>query len=134
MTGAASGIGQAVAVSFAREGCQRIVILDRNLAGLKATSDSIASANPEVEVVAKQIDISNADAVQEVFKEISGVFGRIDYCVNAAGVIGNNQRSTETDVEVFDGIYGINYRGSFLLALSCTSFYSCHLACDLDAD
>ena len=48
------------------------------------------------------------------YKEVHANFGRIDYAVNVAGVVGNNQSTTETSTEDFDKINSVNYRGVFL--------------------
>jgi NAD(P)-dependent dehydrogenase (short-subunit alcohol dehydrogenase family) len=45
---------------------------------------------------------------------IVGRWGRVDYAVNAAGIIGNKARTTETSAEQFDEINGVNYRGAWL--------------------
>lgn len=45
---------------------------------------------------------------------VADTFGRIDYAVNCAGILGQAQRSTETTTETFDHINTVNYRGSFL--------------------
>lgn len=41
-------------------------------------------------------------------------FGRLDYCVNCAGIMGNNQNSTDTSTADFDLINNVNYRGCWL--------------------
>lgn len=41
-------------------------------------------------------------------------FGRLDYCVNCAGIMGNNQNSTDTSTRDFDLINSVNYRGCWL--------------------
>lgn len=41
-------------------------------------------------------------------------FGRIDYCVNCAGILGNSKPSAETSVDDFDKINSVNYRGTWL--------------------
>lgn len=42
------------------------------------------------------------------------MFGRIDYAVNCAGILGGGQRSTETTSEAFDHVNGVNYKGCWL--------------------
>lgn len=41
-------------------------------------------------------------------------FGRLDYCVNCAGILGNSRPSVETSVDDFDKINAVNYRGTWL--------------------
>ncbi|KAK0357444.1 hypothetical protein LTR02_003332 [Friedmanniomyces endolithicus] len=114
ITGAGSGIGQATAVSFAREGCEKIVIADRNEQGLDNTRDAIQKVNSECEVYDVRIDVSSAESVDYLVDEAVKIFGRVDYCCNAAGVLSNNERSDATSPEEFDRINGINYRGCWL--------------------
>ncbi|TKA31433.1 hypothetical protein B0A50_02280 [Salinomyces thailandicus] len=93
VTGAASGIGQATAISFAKEGCARIVIADVNLSGLRETEAQIekeyipAAADPSAscEVLAAVTDVSDPDSVQHLIDQAVEKFGRVDYVCNAAG-------------------------------------------------
>ncbi|TKA67764.1 hypothetical protein B0A55_08432 [Friedmanniomyces simplex] len=114
ITGAASGIGQATAISFAREGCRKIVLADRNEQGLDETREAIRQVSSECHVLPVKTDVSAPDSVDNLIAQAVGRFGRIDYCCNAAGVLSNNQNSTATSPEEFDRINGINYRGCWL--------------------
>ncbi|KAL3422406.1 short-chain dehydrogenase reductase [Phlyctema vagabunda] len=114
------GIGRATAISFAKEGCLKICICDRDVAGLKATKSLITSTIPDgkekIQVLLKQVDMLEEFQVVDFLESVSFNFGRVDYCVNAAGVLGNNKRSTETTAQQFDLINGINYRGAWLMS------------------
>jgi NAD(P)-dependent dehydrogenase (short-subunit alcohol dehydrogenase family) len=109
-----TGIGSGVARAFARDGCMRIAITDLNAELLKQTRDTIVEAHPEVQVYAEAGDISNASFTTKFFENVAKELGRIDYAVNCAGVLGNNQRSTETSPEEFDSVNNVNYRGCWL--------------------
>lgn len=54
------------------------------------------------------------EAIELMVKTTVERWGRVDYAVNAAGVIGNNARSTSTSSSQFDLINSINYRGAWL--------------------
>jgi len=54
------------------------------------------------------------EAIEEMVKKTVDKWGRLDYAVNAAGVIGNNARSTSTTSSQFDLVNNINYRGAWL--------------------
>jgi NAD(P)-dependent dehydrogenase (short-subunit alcohol dehydrogenase family) len=54
------------------------------------------------------------EAVDTMVKRTVEKWGRLDYAVNAAGIIGNNDRSTSTSSFQFDMINGVNYRGAWL--------------------
>ncbi|KAH6684553.1 hypothetical protein B0J14DRAFT_612537 [Halenospora varia] len=114
ITGAASGIGRATALSFAREGCLKVAICDRNKEGLEETSKLIIEISKDVEVLVLEVDMLKEEGIDGMVAETVEKWGRVDYAVNAAGVIGNNQPSTETAASQFDTINGINYRGVWL--------------------
>ncbi|KAK4967905.1 hypothetical protein LTR42_010233 [Elasticomyces elasticus] len=123
ITGSASGIGQASAISFAREGCKKIVLADRNAEGLEETKEAIKAASSECDVLTVETDVSSAESVDHLVEQAVASFGRIDYSCNAAGigslckrsgVLSNNERSDATTPDEFDRINGINYRGCWL--------------------
>ncbi|KAI7559322.1 hypothetical protein D0864_14029 [Hortaea werneckii] len=114
VTGAASGIGQATAVSFAKEGCSQIVIADRNVTGLDETHSRVREAAPNCSVLSVQTDVSDQASVQALIDKAVETFGRLDYVCNSAGTLSNNERSHETSLEEFDRINNINYKGCWL--------------------
>ncbi|GAB7364818.1 hypothetical protein MBLNU230_g5612t2 [Neophaeotheca triangularis] len=86
ITGAASGIGQTTATSFASEGCTRITICDRDENGLQTTKSRIeAQSGSACKVLVCAGDISQESFVQSVLAKTVSEFGRVDYGVNCAG-------------------------------------------------
>ncbi|KAH8810726.1 hypothetical protein F5884DRAFT_259486 [Xylogone sp. PMI_703] len=114
VTGAANGIGQAIAYAFAKEGCLRIVIADLNQSGLQETENNIKTSFGRAEVLVCTVDVAKPDDVIKLLEQAIGRFGRVDYAVNAAGIIGSPQRSHEMSVEEFDRINQVDYRGCWL--------------------
>lgn len=115
ITGAAgTGMGAAIAKSFAQEGCKKIAITDMNNDLLEATRIAIAEKHADVRIVAVVGDISDENFVDTFFTRVVKELGRIDYCVNCAGIMGNNKNSTETSLADFDKINNVNYRGCWL--------------------
>lgn len=110
---AGTGIGSAIARSFAQEGCRRIFITDLST-GIKEIEESIKHGQPEVDIRSSAGDISDPTFVRQCFKEAIDHFGRIDYLVNAAGFRSNKQATTELSIEDFDKINNLFYRGVFL--------------------
>ncbi|KAI8226329.1 putative ATP-dependent RNA helicase [Colletotrichum sp. SAR 10_96] len=84
VTGAASGIGRQVAVSFAREGCKRIALLDKDEEGLSETSRRCREANGDTRTFVIEIDNRNEDDVSAGMEYVTEEWGRIDYAVNCA--------------------------------------------------
>ncbi|GKT40775.1 3-oxoacyl-[acyl-carrier-protein] reductase 4 [Colletotrichum spaethianum] len=85
VTGAASGIGRQVAISFAREGCKRIALLDRDEDGALETARMCREANGETRTFVMEIDNRNDEDVLACMENVVEEWGRIDYAVNCAG-------------------------------------------------
>lgn len=66
------------------------------------------------DILVHQVDMLLDDQIESMVQAAVSKWGRVDYAVNAAGVIGNNDRSTNTSSQQFDLINGINYRGCWL--------------------
>jgi NAD(P)-dependent dehydrogenase (short-subunit alcohol dehydrogenase family) len=84
VTGAGSGIGQAIAVAYAREGA-RVIITDQNSAACAQTLEQVQAAGGQGWVFA--LDVTDADAVQALATRVQAEIGAIDILVNNAGVI-----------------------------------------------
>lgn len=110
VTGAARGIGRAVARRFAREGAT-VFAADRlpdELGGVVATL--VAEGG---NVQACSLDVTDEAAVDAAIMGIIDVAGRIDVLANVAGVIAL-EAIDATDVATFDRIVAVNLRGPFL--------------------
>jgi 2-keto-3-deoxy-L-fuconate dehydrogenase len=105
VTGAASGIGRAIAQLFAARDAS-VWIVDRDAAGAEATARAIRDVGGDAEWLAA--DVADAAAVVAVGKRA----GAIDVLVNSAG-IGHVGDLPRTDVEDLDRLYAVNVRGVF---------------------
>jgi len=83
ITGAASGIGREIALTFAREGA-KIVIADLNPEGADQTAREIQSANGQAVGVA--VDVSSEAAVESGMAQAFAAFGGIDILISNAGI------------------------------------------------
>jgi 2-keto-3-deoxy-L-fuconate dehydrogenase len=112
VTGAGSGIGQAIARLFARQGAH-VIVLDLDPKAAAATEESIRSADGHAEPLA--CDVADANQVADVFGRIDAARHRIDILVNNAGIahVGTIEQTTEADL---DQIYRVNVKGVFLCA------------------
>jgi len=110
VTGGGSGIGRAIAATFARQGA-RVVILEVDAAGAREAAAAIAASSGRADV--EPCDVTDAAAVTRAFKAILERHARIDILVNNAGVahIGTIEETTEAD---FDRLYAVNVKGVFL--------------------
>ncbi|KAL7422164.1 hypothetical protein Q5752_002809 [Cryptotrichosporon argae] len=117
VTGAGgTGIGAAIARTFASCGCTQLVLTDINETSLQSTTASVSALAPGVEILAVAGSVADPAFVDALFDEIKTKFGRLDYAVNCAGVIGHGGRSDELSVEQFDFVNSVNYRGVWLCA------------------
>ena len=84
VTGAGSGIGQAIAVAYAQEGA-KVVITDLDLVGCHQTLEKIQDLGGQGWVYA--LDVTDVAAVQTLANQVQNELGNIDILVNNAGVI-----------------------------------------------
>ena len=82
VTGAAVGLGKAIAETFARFGAD-LAICDRDAENLARTGHAIESAGRRA--LAAELDVRDAERVREFFEGIEATFGRVDVLVNNAG-------------------------------------------------
>jgi NAD(P)-dependent dehydrogenase (short-subunit alcohol dehydrogenase family) len=111
VTGAASGIGRATSIAFAREGA-RVAILDRTEDGLQQTADTIRANGGEAVIIA--CDVALPERVEAAVARVVDTFGRIDIAFNNAGVENTAAPVAEITLESWDRILDINLRGTFL--------------------
>ncbi len=110
VTGAARGIGQAIAVTLANEGAD-LILCDLQTDWLKETAEKITAAGRKVTCLAA--DVSNADAVTAAVKAAKEECGRIDILINNAGITRDNLLIRLTE-EHWDQVLDINLKGTFL--------------------
>src|SRR5215471_11274385 len=118
ITGATSGIGQAIAVRFAREGAN-VAINYRADAGeadetMALTRDARAAGDTGRNLPVRA-DVSNEEQVKEMFEQTIREFGSLDVLINNAG-IQKESPSHELAAADFDRVLGVNLRGAFLCA------------------
>jgi NAD(P)-dependent dehydrogenase (short-subunit alcohol dehydrogenase family) len=74
----------------------------------------IRSTHPKTQLLTKAGSVADDQFADSFINEVVQAFGRVDYAVNCAGVIGKSLRSAETTIEEFDRVNNINYRGCWL--------------------
>jgi len=105
ITGAASGIGKAVALVFSKQEAT-VHLLDMNADALAAAMKEIKRSGADA--IAHQLDVTSQSAVKTVFEKIS----KVDILINCAGIshIGKADTTSEED---FDRVYKVNVKGMY---------------------
>ena len=111
VTGAASGIGQATAVRFAREGA-RVGLLDRNSDGLEQTRSMIDDVSRSL---ALQADLTDEPGTVEAVATLLRWQGRLDAVVNVAGIC-PSEEYLDAPRSHWDAVIQINLRGTYVVA------------------
>jgi len=110
VTGAAQGIGKAVALLLAEKGAD-IVVSDINLEKAEETAREIEAIGRKA--MAIRVDVANGNDVDRMVEAILGRFGQIDILVNNAGITRDKLvlRMTEED---WDAVLNVNLKGTFI--------------------
>jgi len=109
VTGAASGLGMAIAKRLHSEGA-RVVMLDVNEVAVQSAEKAVGD-----NAAACAVDVTDESQVSSVIERIGKDFGRIDILVNSAGITGKtNVKSHEVDPADVRHVFNVNFHGSFL--------------------
>lgn len=113
VTGAAQGIGAAVAEAFAANGAN-VVLADVNAAGASETAADLAETH-DADTETVEVDVTDYDAATAMVEAVEDRFGALDVLVNNAGVAGT-QRFVDSDPEDWQRKLGVSLFGT----LNCT--------------
>lgn len=106
ITGAARGIGKAIAAQFVNMG-GRAVIVDVNEEQAKETAQELGNA------VAYAVDLGDTEAVKTVFNQIIADMGKVDVLINNAGIV-NTTEFGELTLEEWDKVLAVDLTAPFL--------------------
>jgi 2-keto-3-deoxy-L-fuconate dehydrogenase len=112
VTGGGSGIGQAIAELFAKQGAQ-VAVVDLNEGAAQETTSRITAAGGRA--TAHRCDVTRAEEVAATLDAVVAGAGRLDVLVNNAGIahVGTIETTSEAD---FDRVMGVNVKGAYLVA------------------
>jgi short-subunit dehydrogenase len=113
VTGAASGIGEALAHALARRG-SHLVLLDRDAERLSGVAAAIRHANPGLRVETHVVDLADRDTTTDVAHAVLREHPRIRLLVNNAGVALGG-RFDQVTLEEFDWVIDVNFRATVWL-------------------
>ena len=112
ITGAGSGIGEATAKLFAREGA-KLLLMDLNAQNLQRVSDEIRSEGGTAAILPG--DVSVCSDCEQAVDTLVRLHGRIDILVNNAGILDYNRSVLHTSEAVWDRTVSVNQTGVFYL-------------------
>jgi 3-oxoacyl-[acyl-carrier protein] reductase len=108
VTGAGSGIGLAIAETYAREGA-RVAIADIDFDRAKAAALGIGNG-----ALALSCDVANKAAICAAVSDVLAAFGRLDILVNNAGTTHVNKPMLDITEDEYDRTFAVNVKGVFL--------------------
>lgn len=109
ITGAAQGIGNALAISYAQHGANTVII-DRNDENLVRTKKQIEKSGGLANEFI--LDLTNLKAIENTFSSIGTMFGKVDVLINNAG-LGINKTIFDVTVDDWDYVLNTNLRAAF---------------------
>lgn len=114
ITGASSGIGEALTYAFAKAGAKTIILSGRRVAELERVKKACPGT---AECVIQVLDVADHDAIPNIVEDIENQYGTIDILVNNAGI---SQRGTviDTGLEVDKRIMDVDFYGTVAMTKS----------------
>ncbi len=113
ITGSATGFGKALAEEFALQGAS-LILSDVNIVQGVAVAENIRQSGSKV--VFTKCDVSQSEDVKAMVALGVSTFGRLDICINNAGIAGNSlrDRTADFDETMWDNIMNVNAKGVYL--------------------
>lgn len=105
VTGAASGMGKAIAEGYAAEGA-KVVVSDMNLDGATAVAEGIKANGGEA--IAMKTDVTSLEDLERLFEETKQAYGKLDVLVNNAGIMDGMEPVGEISDERWDKVFAVN--------------------------
>ena len=110
ITGAASGIGRATALIFAREGAN-VVCADINEDGARETAGAIMDKGGQTLVL--RTDVTSRTQVDEMARRAVDTFGTVQFLFNSAGAALRRSKFLDIDDALFEKTFALNVKGTF---------------------
>lgn len=110
VTGGAAGVGQAIVRKLVSEGVA-VAIADRDIEGGRKVAAALVGSGAGV--IAIHADVGDRASLEAMLAQTLDRFGRVDYLVNNAGMLGPIKPLWECTDEEVDRVYGLNVRAVF---------------------
>jgi NAD(P)-dependent dehydrogenase (short-subunit alcohol dehydrogenase family) len=118
VTGGAQGMGRAIALKYAENGCS-VVVADLNQDGARETAAAVEKTGARA--IAVRTDITDSKVVGRMVDSAMDAFGRIDILVNNAGGVAGTEGTGNSDTiteQEWDRVVTLNLKGPFLVTLA----------------
>lgn len=112
LTGASSGIGEAAALTLAREGA-KVVVVARRFERLEALKEKATGLQGEIYPVAG--DMSKEQDIKNAVKSTVDKYGRVDVLINNAGILDRFLSADNMEDEIWDNVMAVNLTGPMKL-------------------
>jgi NADP-dependent 3-hydroxy acid dehydrogenase YdfG len=109
ITGGATGIGQAIAIAFAKEGCH-VAISGRRQEKLREAAAAWKGKPP---ILTHTVDVADRQSVDELFRWADETLGKVDILVSNAGINTPQRIMADMPPETFDQVMQINATGTY---------------------
>src|SRR2546423_8502120 len=110
VTGAASGIGRATALIFAREGAN-VVCADVNEQGARETAGEVNAKGSQA--LALAVDVTKRPRVQDMVERTLDAFGGVQFLFNSAGAALRRSKFLDIDDDLLERTFDLNLKGTF---------------------
>lgn len=105
VTGAASGMGKAIAEAYAREGA-KVVVSDLNIEGAEEVAANLKANGAEAFAI--KTNVSAEEEVEQLFEETKKNFGKLDILVNNAGIMDGMEPVGEISNDRWEKLFAVN--------------------------
>lgn len=112
ITGSDSGIGQATAIEFAKDGADVVVTYFEDDTGARETVREVEAAGRRA--IIRRLDVTDEAMIESVFDDTLAEFGRIDILMNNASVDSTGKEVAEMELEAWDRALRTNLTGPML--------------------
>lgn len=113
VTGGGSGIGAAIALAFAAEGC-RVMTGGRSFEKLAAVAAQHAKCRPDLPpLIIESLDVARHDDVERFFQRAERELSRIDILVNSAGINIPRRGLADLSIDDWNSVMDVNVTGTF---------------------
>ena len=118
ITGAGTGIGKAIALSFARAGASAIYVAARRKANLEETKSEAIKIAPKCQFEVFEMDVVSEDQVKDVLAKAADINGKpLDILVSNAGYVAYLGRTSGCSFETIWNHFEVNVKGALLVSL-----------------